>query len=89
MSYPILSFSLRAEERKVCIDGSKYAASRSLEKQLFSDVLESLFNKVAGLQALNFIKERLQRRFCSVKLAKFLRTPAVAASVSRPFVFDF
>ena len=73
----------------MCIDGSKYAASRSLEKQSFSDVLESLFNKVAGLQALNFIKERLQRRFFSVKLAKFLRTPAVAASVFRPFVFDF
>ena len=37
-------------------------------------VLESLFNKVAGLKACNFIKNRLQRRCFPAKLAKFLRT---------------
>ena len=37
-------------------------------------VLESLFNKVAGLQACNFIKKRLQRKCFPVKFAKFLRT---------------
>ena len=36
--------------------------------------LESLFNKVAGLQACNFIKKGLQQRHFSVKFAKFLRT---------------
>ena len=37
-------------------------------------VLESLLNKVAGLQACNFIKKGLQQRHIPVKFAKFLRT---------------
>ena len=37
-------------------------------------VLESLFNKVAGLKTCNFIKKRLQRRCFLVKFAKCLRT---------------
>ena len=37
-------------------------------------VLESLFNKVAGLQ-VNYIKERIQHRCFLVNNAKFLRTP--------------
>ena len=36
-------------------------------------VLESLFNKVAGLKACNFIKNRLQHG-CFVKFANLLRT---------------
>ena len=36
-------------------------------------VLESVFNKVAGLQACNFVKKRLQQRCNLVKFAKFLR----------------
>ena len=36
-------------------------------------MLEILFNKVAGLQACNFIKKRLQHRCFSVKFAKSLR----------------
>ena len=39
-------------------------------------MLESLFIKVAGPQACNFIKKRLQHRFFPVKFAKFLRTPS-------------
>ena len=35
-------------------------------------VLESIFNKVSGLQVCNFIKKRLQT---PVKFAKFLRAP--------------
>ena len=35
----------------------------------------SLFDKVAGLQVCNFIKKRLQHRWFSVKIVKFLRTP--------------
>ena len=37
-------------------------------------VLESIFNKVAGLQACNFIKKRLQHRCFPVHIVKFLRT---------------
>ena len=36
-------------------------------------VLESLFNKGAGLKGCNFIKERLQRRCFPVNVAQFLR----------------
>ena len=40
-----------------------------------SPVLESLFNKVVGLMACNFITNRLQQRCFPVKFAEFLRTP--------------
>ena len=43
-------------------------------------MLQSLFNKVAGPQACNFIKKRLQHRCFSMKFAKILRTPPMAAS---------
>ena len=36
--------------------------------------MESLFNKVADLQAWSFIKKRLQHELFPVKFAKFLRT---------------
>ena len=39
-------------------------------------VLESLFNKVAALQAYNFTKKRLQHRCLHLKLPKYLGTPA-------------
>ena len=38
-------------------------------------VLESLYKEVAGENASNFIKQRLQHRYCPVNIAKFLRTP--------------
>ena len=38
-------------------------------------MLESLFNKVAGLQAYNVIKKRLQHRCSPVNIMKILRTP--------------
>ena len=37
-------------------------------------MLESYFNKVAGLQAYNFIKKRLQHRCFPVNITKLLRT---------------
>ena len=37
-------------------------------------VLKSLFNKVAGLQAWNFIKKRLQHSCFLVNIVKFLTT---------------
>ena len=40
-----------------------------------SPVLESLFNKAAGLNVCNRIKKRLQHRCFPVKFVKFLKTP--------------
>ena len=37
--------------------------------------MESLFKKVAGLRACNFIKKRLQHRSFPVKFEKLLRAP--------------
>ena len=36
---------------------------------------ESLVNQVASLQLCNFIKKRLQLKFFSMKIAKFLKRP--------------
>ena len=40
-------------------------------------VSESLFNKVVGLQACNFIKKRLQHRFFPVNIVTFLRAALI------------
>ena len=37
-------------------------------------VLDSLFSKVSGLKACNFIKKRLQNSYFPVKFVKILRT---------------
>ena len=37
-------------------------------------MLESLFNKFAGLQAGNFITKRFQHRYFPVDIVKFLKT---------------
>ena len=39
-----------------------------------TSVLESLFNKVAGLQTSNFIKRRLQQRCFPIYTAKFFES---------------
>ena len=38
-------------------------------------MLESFFNKVAGLRTFNFIKKKFQRSCFPWKFAKFLRIP--------------
>ena len=38
-------------------------------------MLESFFNKVAGLRAFSFIKKKFQRSCFPMKFAKFFRTP--------------
>ena len=38
-------------------------------------MLESLFNKIADLKFCNFIKKKLQHRYFTVNIAKFLRAP--------------
>ena len=52
------------------MDSKKF---RKLHRKI--SVLDSLFNEVAGLTVSNFIKKRLQARWCPVKFVKFLRTP--------------
>ena len=47
-------------------------------------MLESLFNKVAGLRACNFIKKRLQHRCFPVKFANLLRTLILKNICERP-----
>ena len=44
-------------------------------------MLESLFNKNAGLKACNFIKKTLQHRCFPVKFAKFLKRPFFAEHI--------
>ena len=46
-------------------------------------VLESLFNKVAALQACIFIKKRLQHRCIPVNIAKFSRTSILKKKFER------
>ena len=48
-------------------------------------VLESLFNKAAGLQVCNFIKKRLQHRCFPVIIANFLRIPILRTSANGCF----
>ena len=51
----------------------KKAALKNFATSTRTPVLESLFNKVAGLKAWNFIKKRPQDRCFPVNIAKFLR----------------
>ena len=49
-------------------------------------MLDSLFNKVAGLQSCNFVKKRLQHRSFSVNIVEFLTTPVLKNSRERLFL---
>ena len=49
--------------------------------------MQSLFNKVAGHKACNFIKRRLQHRCFPVNFAKFLRTPILKNVCERASIF--
>ena len=48
-------------------------------------MLESLFIKIAGVQACSFIKKRLEHRCFPVNTAKFLRTAILKASANGCF----
>ena len=50
-------------------------------------MLESLFNKVTGLKACNFIKKKLQQRRFSVKFAEVLTTPILKKILERHGTF--
>ena len=51
-------------------------------------VLESLFNKIAGLKAWNFVKKRFQHRCFAVNIAKFLRAPILKNICKRLFLYS-
>ena len=51
-------------------------------------VLETLFNKIAGLQACNFIKKRLQYKCFCMNIAKFLRRPILKSICERLFLYE-
>ena len=50
-------------------------------------LFESLFNKVTGLRACNFIKKRLQHSSFPVQLDKFLKTSLLKNICERLFLF--
>ena len=50
-------------------------------------VLESLFNKVAGPKACNFIKKRLQYKCFPVNIAKFFR-PSILKNICERLLLD-
>ena len=52
-------------------------------------VLESLINKVVGLNACNLIKKRLKHRYFPVKFVKFLRTPILKTSANDCFWMQY
>ena len=51
-------------------------------------MLESLFNKFAGLQADSFITKGLQHRCFSVKIAKFLKT-SILKDICERLILNF
>ena len=52
-----------------------------------TSVLESLFNKAAGLQVCKLIKKRPQHRYFPAIIAKFLRRPILKNICERLLLF--
>ena len=59
----------------------KAALKNNIHKETV--MLESLFNKVAGLKVWNFVLKRLQHRCFPVNMAKFLRAPVMKNTCER------
>ena len=55
--------------KKLFVKISQYSQENTCAK--------SLLNKVAGHKVCNFIKKRLQHRFFSINIGKFLKTPVL------------
>ena len=77
----IRTLSLRKQRSSHRSSYHRYSIKKLFLKDLQhlrkTPVLESLFNKFAGLKTCNFIKKRLQQRCFPVNIAKFLRTPSL------------
>ena len=75
VNYCYKTLQLRRYSRswlRLCYKKKVFLKFRNFHRKTL--VLESLFNKAAGLKACNFIKKRLQHRCFPVNIAKFLRT---------------
>ena len=82
--FPFLAWSficliVRSNHRRYTINEA--AQSKTL-------VLESLFHKVAALQACNFIKKRLQHNCFAVNIGKFLRTSNLKSICERLLLYN-
>ena len=62
----------------------KYFAIFNIHRE--TPVLDSLFNKVVGLQACNFIKKKLQQWCFPVNIAKFLKKPILKSICEQLFL---
>ena len=60
-------------QKQPCADVLQNRCSEKIRKFSKTPVLESLVNRIAGLQARSFVKKRLQHRCFLVKIAKYLR----------------
>ena len=65
-------FLLRSSHHGCSIKKTVLKKSGNIHRK--TPVLESLFNKVAGLQSCNFIKKRPQHMCFPMNIAKFLKT---------------
>ena len=68
-------------------------ASFAFWVSVWTSALESLFNKVPGVKACNFIKERLQHRCFPPNIAKCLTPPVTTPEngwgISKNFSINF
>ena len=69
----LLLFVILRSSHRMCSVKNAFLKVRKYHTNI--PVLESVFNKVAGLRACNFITKKLQQRCFPVKFAKFVRTP--------------
>ena len=65
-------FSFKSSHRR-CSVKKVFLKISQISKE--NTCVEVFFNKVAGLQACNFIKKILQYRYFPVKFAKLFKTP--------------
>ena len=70
---PMFSFNARDIQMLSLANAIKNMFLKLCDIHAKISVLGSLFNKVAEIQACNFIKKWLQHRVFSVNVAKFLR----------------
>ena len=78
--WQVSNVTLKSSQRRCCIKKAALKFSNIYRKTL---LLESLFNKFAGLQGGNLIKKRLQHMHFPVRIAKFLKTSILKDTCER------
>ena len=74
-------FTMRNKNQPPEVFYKKNALTNALTQK--TPALESLFNQIAGLQVCYFIKKRLQQRFFSINIVKFLKTSILKKACER------